>query len=264
MYEYLSILPVPPRKVGTGAPQPERAIDPAFWKFQGRYGGAARSRCRSRSKRRGLQHGGEMSQCQHAPAPAARSGPARFKVAGWQAACETDRRSHHKETRAHFFNSAQLAGAGPGIAFPPEAEDRRGDLVPSHVRWCRPVRYRGTGSRCHLRLPRPPTSMRAGSGWIRFLGEAGAARYAARDYWRPGAVVYCKWRIHREQLCGLVVQQLSRRAHAARLTLPVLSAQAGRQAARPGRGLVQCTRQGRNPAIPFAVDPAFSKTRKYP
>jgi len=29
--------------------------------------------------------------------------------------------------------------------------------------------------------------MRVGSGPIRFFGEAGAARYAARDYWwRPG------------------------------------------------------------------------------
>jgi hypothetical protein len=62
-------LPVPPRKVAShwgGAPA-RRGSDPAFWKFQGRYRRAARSRCRSPSERRGLQPG-QMSQCQHAPA----------------------------------------------------------------------------------------------------------------------------------------------------------------------------------------------------
>ena len=168
MYEHLSILPVPPRKskgrqpLGR-VPAPKRESDPAFWKFQGRYGRTARSRCRSRSQRQQ----GEMSRRQHAPA--------RFKVAGQRARLR-EARPDRRSAQPPQGNLAAVAACRCA---------RRGCSSPQVCD--------GEGSRCHLQLARLPTSMRVGSGPIRFFGEAGAARYAARDYWwRPGGQGSCR------------------------------------------------------------------------
>ena len=131
MYEHLSILPVPPRKSKGSqplgrVPAPKRESDPAFWKFQGRYGRAARSRCRSRSQRQQ----GEMSRRQHAPA--------RFKVAGQRARLRDPiaaARSHHKGTSP----PSQRAGARVAVAAAHRFATGRDRVATCSLHVCRPA-----------------------------------------------------------------------------------------------------------------------------